>query len=499
MRESTLIENATKLGVKLMVTQPNQVNNLYRKEALDKVASPEQLDQLIKVTNPRRWFSLFALGSLVAAGSTWSVLGTIPIITTGRGVLIYPSKVVTVQAANSGRILDLKVQAGDTVKKGQVLATIDQSELRKQLQLSRAKLAQLQLQDQTASIVQVQRLNVEKDALRQQRQTLQESLETVRSLTPILREKGLDVLKKERENLKHRLQTLRRLQPTLKDRWDKRKYLFKEGAAPQDLALQAEQEYISGQAQINEAESQLNQLDVKEADAQRQYLTNLNQVNELKAQLKALDSRQAAQKEQDFTVGVSRKKEIQETERLIAQLELQLQKASQIVSDFTGRVLEVTAKPGQQLEPGAGISAIAAQESSAKLVNVVFLPVSEGKKIKPGMKLQITPSTVKREEFGGIEAKVKNISAFPVTQQGVASLIGNPDILPGVLDKGPQIAVYTEPELDNSTASGYRWSSSKRPQQKITPGTTTTVRITVEKKRPIEFVLPILKSWTGTD
>ncbi|BAZ09208.1 HlyD family secretion protein [Calothrix sp. NIES-4071] len=472
-------------------------NNLFRKEALEKVASPEQLDQLIKVTSPKRWFSLFALGALVISGAAWSVLGEIPIVVTGKGVLVYPSQVATLQASNSGRILELKLQAGDKVKKGEVIATIDQTELRKQLQLSREKLTQLKIQDQTASTVQTQRSAVEETALAQQRQTLQQSLETVQSLTPVLREKGLEVIKKERANLRSRLAAMRELQPTLKQRWEERQKLFQQGAVPKDTALSAQQEYINSKAQIDEAESQLNQLDVKEADAQRQYLQNLNQVSEIQAQLKALDSRKATQKEQDFTSVTNRKKEIQETERLIAQLESQLQKNSQVKSDYTGTVLELTAKPGQQLEPGVGIGTVSTQQAGAKLVNIVFLPVSENKKIKLGTPLQITPSTVKREEYGGIEAKVTKISEFPVTQQGVASIIGNPDILPGVLERGPQIAVYTEPEIDPSTPSGYKWSSSRGPQSSLAPGTTTTVRITIEKKKPIEFVLPILKSWTG--
>jgi HlyD family secretion protein len=477
-------------------TQKNQ-NNLFRKEALDKVASPEQLDQLIKVTSPKRWFSLFALGALVISGGAWSVLGEIPIVVTGKGVMVYPSQVATLQASISGRILELKLRAGDTVKKGEVIATIDQTELRKQLQLNKEKLTQLKIQDQTANTVQLQRNATEEAAIAQQRQTLLQSLNTVQSLTPVLREKGLEVIKKERENLRSRLANARKLQPTLKQRWEERKKLFEQGAVPKDTALSAEQEYINSQVQIDEAQSQLNQLDVKETDAQNQYLQNLNQVNAINAQLKALDSRKETQKEQDFTSTINRQKEIQETERVIKQLELQLQKNSQVISDYTGTVLELTAKPGQQLEPGLGMGTVSTQQSGAKLVNIVFLPESENKKIKIGTPLQITPSTVKREEFGGIEAKITKVSSFPVTQQGVANIIGNPDILPGVLDKGPQIAVYTEPEIDPSTPSGYKWSSSNGPQFKVAPGTTTSVRITVEKKKPIEFVLPILKSLTG--
>ncbi len=117
--------------------------------------------------------------------------------------------------------------------------------------------------------------------------------------------------------------------------------------------------------------------------------------------------------------------------------------------------------------------------------------------IKPGMSLQVTPSTVKREEFGGIEGKVTKISAFPVTQKGAASLIGNRDILPEIMTQGARIAVFTELKTDSSTVSGYKWSSSQGLELKITPGTTSSVRIKVEEKAPITFVLPILKDWTG--
>ncbi|NES67365.1 MAG: NHLP bacteriocin system secretion protein, partial [Okeania sp. SIO2D1] len=47
------------------------------------------------------------------------------------------------------------------------------------------------------------------------------------------------------------------------------------------------------------------------------------------------------------------------------------------------------------------------------------------------------------------------------------------------------------------TFSGYQWSSSKGPQQKLTAGTTTTTRVRVEERAPITFVLPILREWSG--
>jgi hypothetical protein len=61
---------------------------LFRRKALEKLASPEQLDQLMAITTPRSWLALFGLGGLLLAAVLWSVFGTIPTTVTGDGILI---------------------------------------------------------------------------------------------------------------------------------------------------------------------------------------------------------------------------------------------------------------------------------------------------------------------------------------------------------------------------------------------------------------------------
>jgi HlyD family secretion protein len=477
-----------------MITEKS---NLFRKEALERSSSPERLDQLMQVVSPKKWLPLAAVGSLVAVGLTWSIVGRVPITVTGQGVLVYPTKVVDLQFPTSGKLQALNVREGDFVRKGQVLGTIDQAELQKQLELARGKLAQLQEQERNASSLQLERHDLDKKTLQQQRQALLQSLQATQSVTPILREKGLESIRRDRANLQQRLQTTQELLPTFKKRLDNRQRLLKEGAVSDDTVMQARQEYLDSLAKIDEAESQLKQLDVKEADAQREYLQNLNSSKDLQAQLKELSSKQASQAQQDLEAATNRKKEIQEVERNITQLELQLNNNSQIISDRSGRILELAATPGQILGEGNRIGSIAAQEPSAKLVSVGFFPVSDGKKIQKGMKLQITPTLVKRERFGGIVGTVTNVSAFPVTKEGASSLVGNPEVVQGLMSQGPQLQVFAELQPDTSTFSGYRWSSSRGPQLVMSPGTTTSVRVTVEERAPITFVFPILRSWSG--
>ncbi|MEM9089551.1 MAG: hypothetical protein AAGC93_12490 [Cyanobacteria bacterium P01_F01_bin.53] len=64
-------------------------NNIFRKEALERLSSPEQLDQLMQIVTPRSWLPLATLGGLLVCGLVWSFVGRIPVTTSGRGVMVY--------------------------------------------------------------------------------------------------------------------------------------------------------------------------------------------------------------------------------------------------------------------------------------------------------------------------------------------------------------------------------------------------------------------------
>lgn len=475
----------------------NQKSDLFRKEALERASSPEELDRIMQVVSPNKWLPLAATSLLLAVGLSWAIFGRIPIAATGEGILVYSSKVVSFQSPIVGKLQTINVDVGDFVKKGEVLATIDQSELTKQLQLTRGKLAQLQAKERDASLLQLQRQDLDEQAIQQQRQALQQSLVAVQKLTPILKEKGLDSIQLDRASLQQRLQAIRELLPTFEQRLNNRQQLLQQGAVSSDTVLQARQDYLNAVIQMNEAESQLKQLDVKEAVAQREYLDNLNSIKDLQTQLKQLNSKQAAAAQQDLEATTNREKEIQEVERSIAQMELQLKNNSQLESDYSGRILEISATPGQAIQLGTPISAIAAQEVSDRLVSVAFFPVGDGKKIQQGMKLQVTPTTVQRERFGGMIATVTHVSAFPVTKEGALRVVGSPEVVQSLMSSGPQIQVVAQLQPDASTFSGYKWSSSQGPELKVSSGTTTSIQVTVEERAPITFILPLLRSWSG--
>ncbi|XGV94303.1 MAG: NHLP bacteriocin system secretion protein (plasmid) [Leptolyngbya sp. BL-A-14] len=477
----------------------DQKRELFRKEPLARLSSPEQLDQLMQVVGPKSWLPLAALGGLTFVAIVWSIVGRLPITVTGQGVLIRPQKVVLVQTPGAGQILTINVKAGDAVKKGETLATLDPDpELKKQLQQELSRLSELEEQARQASDLQGQRMEREGQSSTQQRQTLLRSLQNAQNLTPVLRNKDLESLRADRQSLQQRVQALQSLLPVLQDRVKKRQQIFEEGALSSELVLQAQQEYLNNQATLADAQSQLKQLDAKEAEAERQYLSSLTNMSGISAQLRELDSQETSLAQQNLETTSTRQNRLQEVKRNIARLEVELKEKSKILSGYTGRVEEIAVKPGQVVAPGSNIATLNAETPSDKLVSVTYFTVQDGKRIKTGMPVQVTPSTVKRERFGGIMGSVTSVSSLPATPQGALVLIGNEETVKNLMSGDRTIEVFTQLEEDPATESGYKWSSSKGPQQKLSAATTTTVRVKVGEQSPISYIIPLLKSVTDS-
>ena len=102
---------------------------IFRKVALDRLASPEQLDLLMEVTNPRSWIALIALAILLATAVVWGFAGSIPTQVEGQGVLIKSGGVFEIFSQGAGPVKEVLIKENDVVKEGQVVARIEQPEL----------------------------------------------------------------------------------------------------------------------------------------------------------------------------------------------------------------------------------------------------------------------------------------------------------------------------------------------------------------------------------
>jgi multidrug resistance efflux pump len=96
----------------------------FRKQALARLSSPERLDELIKVVEPRTWLALGALVAIVLAAVAWSVVDRLPQRTTSTVALVAPDSIREVHAPATGVVTAVRVQDGDQVTQGEALARI---------------------------------------------------------------------------------------------------------------------------------------------------------------------------------------------------------------------------------------------------------------------------------------------------------------------------------------------------------------------------------------
>ena len=51
--------------------------NVFKKNKIERISSPDQMDDCIRVTTPAVWVTLFALLALLAALLAWNIFGTL--------------------------------------------------------------------------------------------------------------------------------------------------------------------------------------------------------------------------------------------------------------------------------------------------------------------------------------------------------------------------------------------------------------------------------------
>ncbi|MDJ0799204.1 MAG: NHLP bacteriocin system secretion protein [Calothrix sp. MO_167.B12] len=473
---------------------PEKKNHIFRQQALNRLSSPERLDKLMQVVSPTDWLPLSALACFGILGVLWSIFANIPITVTGKGVLINPRRVVQLQSPISGQLQTLNIRNGQCVKKDDILGIIDPSDKKQQLQQQRDKLAQLKQQLAKTTALRQQRTELETAAITAERISFKQRLQDTQKLTPRIKDEGLNSIFQQRRNLQQRLQDAQELTPILQQRVAKQRKLQTQGAISSERVLQAEQEYRQTRQNLSEIQAQLQQLRVQETELQQKYQENLNNITQIQAELEKLDTRSKQLEQDNLEVANTEKNQIQEIQQGIARLQKEVADNSIIKSPHSGCIVEITATKGQYLNPGTRLGTLQTPGTATEMMSVTYFAVEDGKKIRPGMEILITPDTIKRTRFGGIVGKITEVTPFPITSEGANSVVGNPEVVQKIMGEGGgKIEATAQMQLDSETASGYKWSSSSGPQLEISPGTTTTVRVTVEQRKPITFVLPILR------
>jgi HlyD family secretion protein len=415
--------------------------SLFRKVALDRLSSPEQLDQLMKVTDARGWIVLGALGVILSTAVVWGVVGSLPESVTGTGMLVKSGGVFEVIASSGGRVADIAVSVGDEVSEGQVVARLAQPELTDRLREARAILETLR-----AEHAELQRHGSQDVALQTK------------------------LLARQRETARQRIEAAEQSVKSYREKLGIQEQLAQEGLLTRQTLLATRQQLDDARNRAGDGHSEIAQIAVKELELRGR---------------------------RDEEARASRTK-MEQQQRTVAELSREMKGTTEITAQQTGRILELLTEQGAIVAKGDPVLTLDLTGRTVKdLEAVIFVPSEHGKQVKVGMHTLIAPSTVKQEEYGMMLARVTYVSDFPATSRGMRRVLKNEKLVTTLAGSDAPYEVHADLLVDAQTASRYRWSSSQGPPLKIQSGTLASARITVGRRRPIELVIPLFREYTG--
>jgi HlyD family secretion protein len=230
----------------------------------------------------------------------------------------------------------------------------------------------------------------------------------------------------------------------------------------------------------------------------RQELAQARQtVLEAKSQLVQLDAEELNARHSDERDLALAQERLADAERQVTELQLQLAQRGEVRAPVSGRVVEYKAPVGGRATAGAPVIGIESGVTGLQLV--LYLPPDQGKQVKPGMDVRISPSTVKREEHGTMIGTVIEVSDFPSTSQAMLATLGNERLVQQFSPRGAPFAARVELTRDPKTTTGYRWSGTVGPPTTLSSGTLAEAEVTVREVAPITFVIPLLRKLSGMD
>jgi regulator of replication initiation timing len=367
LRTTCKISDSTIIYLNLRGYQLAEKKKIFREVSLERLSSPEQLDQSIQIVSPKGWLTIIGIGVLLLAVLLWGFFGSIPINIFGHGIIMYGEGIFSIISRGEGIVEEIFVNIGDNVNKGQTIAKITQTGLMDTIQ---------------------------KD------------------------EKILNELKKE-------------LQEINKE-YEEAANLLEENTISEMQYFEIEDRISSKRIQIFEVEGRIK--------------SNKDMLSEI----------------------------------------------SEIKSPYSGIIFEMDLAEGMFVEKNKPIGRI--DLLGSQLQAILYFSPSDGKKIEKNMKSQISPTTVKKEEYGFINGSVEQVSLYPMSEEALMHTLQNELLVSEIAATEAPIEVRVNLIEDSNTPSGFKWSSSTGPSIEIHSGTMCSGSVTIAKQSPISLVIPFLKN-----
>lgn len=404
----------------------------------ERLVTPEHLDRALYVTTPKAWAALCALLAILIAVVVWSIVGEISTYVRAEGIILSRGGMVfDAVATRGGRVARIVPAVGDTVDAGDVVAETFDAET-----MERYNGALALVEERLQVLHERQTVANEENVL------FEESVAEQRTRLESLRRTGEELV----ENARRRLMNL----DGLAERGIVSQTTVEIGAQTLDNAQRSLFDVMRRQEQLEADElRRRTQLDAGIADTEAQVADARRRVNELAAVVETW----------------------------------------QIRTTVSGRVTEIKTQVGATLSPGEPVLSIETGEEGLDVL--IYVTPVDGKRVESGMPALVSPSTVRREEFGSMTGTVESLSEFPASLSGIVAVLQNQELATAFSNSGSPYPGRVVLTPDPSTVSGFTWTSARGATVDITPGTLAAVEIRVASQPPVTLALPWFRNLLG--
>jgi len=400
--------------------------------------NPEEMNRMLKITRPRYWISLSALALLTMITIIWGIFGSIPQRIDGLGEIISGKGLHGIIALYPGGVEQVNFELGEKVLKGEVLLHLLQPQIKHQLVEMNAQLDILKLQDS---------LLLTKNTKDYPNKMRYYSLEEER-------------LKKELGHFQDQVTFFELKMKQQKDLWDK-------GLATRENFVDAKNQLSDAHNQSIQTEQMVksNQLDQQSWDYDRIY------------------------KQEDY------QGQIQILRKKITDIQDDYDRQTIIGSPVDGIIVDKSVTSGDFVNAGMRMMVVEDLENQSNHLLDLFIPFNSNAVVEPGMQVMIEPFTVNHNLYGWLMGKVVEVNHFVSNTSSIIDELNNPDLVTLIQQQGPTYRVKIALMPDPGTKSGFQWSNKMGPPYTINTGTLCRASVLVRERPPIDYIVPIFKSF----
>lgn len=256
----------------------------------------------------------------------------------------------------------------------------------------------------------------------------------------------------------------------------------------QELILQDRQESVLAQQELLGSRQDLNRLlpyRSSGAIAEQTYVDKELTIQRLEAQITSEANR--------------RRQQISERRLELRRLDEEILRSTDVLAPTAGCVNDLRVQLGSMVQPGQAVIELDASPRGANLESLAFFAAQDAKRIHVGQEVQVTPTTTNAQRHGAIQGTVLSVQTLPVSEEALLNRLGSRSLVQEVTARGggALIEVRTRLRRSASTYSGYDWGGGDGPRLKLSAGTSTQVRVLVEQRQPISYLVPILRDLSG--